>query len=97
MKKKARVLFERFTTPRPQQQQQREGTSESASVRSWKQSARNLVKEEPKEDAGNPTEDSETSRSWKQNCEKDLSVEEEPEFKADFRVEGIAHVVIFEG
>ena len=52
------------------------------------------MKEEPKEDAGNPTEDSETSRSWKQNCEKDLSVEEEPEFKVDLRVEGIAHVEI---
>ena len=52
------------------------------------------MKEEPKEDAGNPTEDSETSRSWNQNCEKDFSVEEEPEFKADLRVEGIAHDVI---
>ena len=35
-----------------QQQQQQQDTSESASARSWKQSARNLVKEESMEDPG---------------------------------------------
>ena len=86
-----RVSFERLSTPRSaptfvlksswqkqQQQQQQQDTSESASARSWKQSTRSSVKEELKDNPGNPTKDSETPRSWKQNCKKDSSVEEKP-------------------
>ena len=102
-----RVLFERLSTPRSapkvvlksssqkqQQQQQQQDTSESASARSWKQSARSSVKEDLKDNPGNPTEDSETSRSWKQNCKKDSSVEEKPEFKVVLGIERLAQDVI---
>ena len=47
------------------QTQQQQGTSGSASARSWKQSAEILVKEEMKKNPGNSTEQSETSRSRK--------------------------------
>ena len=93
-----RVSFERLSTPPPKvvlkksswQTQQPQDTSQSASSRIRKHAARNLLKEEPKEDPCNPTEDSETSRSLTLICEKDSSVEENPECK----VEGRAHDVI---
>ena len=97
------TLFERLSTPRPppkivlksswKTQQQQQVTSEGASSRTRKLSARK-VEREHKEDQGNPTEESELSRIRKLYAQDESPVEKEPEFKVDLRIEGVAHDVI---
>ena len=97
-----RTLYERLSTPRPapkivlksawqsQQQQQQQDTSES----SVSGSTRKLVREE---DQGTLTDNPEPPSFWKQMRSTEPLVEkEEPEFKFDFRNEGIAQDVILE-
>ena len=94
-----RTLFERLSTPRPapqivlksawqsqQQQQQQQDTSESASS-----STRKLVQ---REEQGNPTVNPEipSVRKLKRSIEA-LVEKEEPEFKVDFRIAGLAQIL----
>ena len=89
-----RTLFERLSTPRPapqqqQQKQQQQDTSDSASS--------GIRKLKLKEEQGNPTDNPElpSARKLKRSAESHLE-KEEPEFKVDLRIEGIAQDVIFE-
>ena len=100
-RKGERTLFERLSTPRPapkivlesawqsqqQQQQQQQDTSESASSRT-----RQLVRRVAREEQGNPTDNPELpcTRKLEQRTVS-LVEKEEPEFKVDLRLEGIAH------
>ena len=53
------------------------------------------VEREEKDDQGNPTEDQELSRIRKLYAQDESTVaKEDPEFKVDLRIEGIAHDVI---
>ena len=101
--KREQTLVERLSTPRPApkiafksswqtQQQQQQDTSESSSSRTPKPVRK--VEREQKEDQGNSTENPETSRIRKLDARDESTVEKEPEFKVDLRVEGIAHGVI---
>ena len=47
-----------------------------------------------KEDQGNPTEDPEVYRIRKLHAQNESTVDKEPEFKVDLRIEGVAHDVI---
>ena len=94
-----RTLFKRLSTPRPapkialkgawqsQQQQQQQDTSESASS-----STRKLLQ---REEQGNPTEIPELPGARKlKRSTGSLVQEEQPESKADLRIEGLAQDVI---
>ena len=98
-KKGNETLCERLSTPRPapkiilksaqqsqQQQQQQQDTSESASSR--------LVQ---RQGQGTPTRYPQRRSTWKQvRSTVSLAEKEEPEFKVDLRIEGIAQYVILE-
>ena len=100
-----RTLFERLSTPRPapkivlksawQSQQLQQDTSESAPSRT-RQLVRRAEREQ-REDQSNSTNDPESSRTRKLERKDESTVEKEPEFKVDLRIEGIAHDVIFKG
>ena len=55
------------------------------------------MEREEKEDQGNSTEDPEISRIRKLDARDESTVEKEPEFKVELRIEGIAHDVILKG
>ena len=96
--KEERTLIERLSTPRPapkvvlksawqsQQQQQQQDTSESASS-----DTRRLVL---REEQGTPTDNPELLSVKK--LMRGTVEEEDPEFKVDLRIEGIAQDVILE-
>ena len=75
------------------QQQQQQDTSESASSRTRKPVRK--VEREQKEDQGSRKEDPELSRIRKLYAQDESTVEKEPEFKVDLRMERIAHDVIW--